>query len=140
MSECENVNLNKIDQLDGNDSICSNSENVSPALDISINSSHKSSDTSYIINSDISDIGQLDGNASFVSTKGTLKNNNRNHKIQPKPDRITSAQYMPVVATYNCRSIFPKLSNLKKIYFGEEYSSCFLLRNLGKKGKQAAPI
>ena len=51
----------------------------------------------------VSNIAQFDGNDSIVSDKQ-----------KRKPDKITSASYMPVVATYNCRSIFPKLGNLKK--------------------------
>ena len=49
--------------------------------------------------------GQLDGNISVNSSITSSVS---------KCDKITSALCMPVVATYNCRSIFPKLGNLKK--------------------------
>ena len=56
-------------------------------------------------NSIISDIGQLDGNVTICSDS-----------VQPnrktvKPDKIQAALRLPTVATYNCRSLFPK--NLK---------------------------
>ena len=31
-----------------------------------------------------------------------------------KPDKITAALSLPTVATYNCRSLFPKVESLKK--------------------------
>ena len=55
----------------------------------------------------ISDIGQLDGNASICSDIPQLNKNG-------KPDKVTAALYLPVVATYNCRSLFPKIRSLKQ--------------------------
>ena len=52
------------------------------------------------VKSEISDIGQLDGNLSISS-------------IQAKTDKITAALSLPTVATYNCRSLFPKIESLK---------------------------
>ena len=65
------------------------------------------------INSDtlnVSNIGQLDGNDTISSESDISSKKTTNHK----QDKITSALYMPAVATYNCRSIFPKLGNLKR--------------------------
>ena len=67
-------------------------------------------DTGSVCNvsaSDISDIGQLDGNTSICSDTPQLNKNG-------KPDKITAALCLPVVATYNCRSLFPKIRSLKK--------------------------
>ena len=52
-------------------------------------------------NPDTSDFVQLDGNMT-VNEKESSK----------MKDKITCAQYLPVVATYNCRSLFPKLDNV----------------------------
>ena len=57
-------------------------------------------------NSIISDIGQLDGNNSVCSDKLQPSND--------KPDKISAALNLPIVATYNCRSLFPKIRSLKK--------------------------
>ena len=57
-------------------------------------------------NSIISDIGQLDGNVSVCSDQSKHSKN--------KPDQITAALNLPIVATYNCRSLFPKIESLKK--------------------------
>ena len=59
----------------------------------------------------MSDIVQLDGNISISSDSDTATVH-----ISNKPDKITSALCMPVVATYNMRSLFPKAGNLKQIY------------------------
>ena len=48
---------------------------------------------------DISNIGQFDGNITITSP--------------PKNDKITAAISLPSVATYNCRSFFPKRKSLK---------------------------
>ena len=59
----------------------------------------------------LSYIAQLDGNDSIVSESEEIP---QITKGRVKQDKLTSAQYLPVVATYNCRSIFPKLGNIKK--------------------------
>ena len=56
----------------------------------------------------ISDIGQLDGNVSICSDQAQPRRNN------VKTDKITAALSLPIVATYNCRSLFPKVKSLKK--------------------------
>ena len=58
----------------------------------------------------MSNIGQFDGNDTIVSESEISSGNS----TRRKPDRLTSALHMPIVATYNLRSIFPKLANLKK--------------------------
>ena len=49
--------------------------------------------------SDISDIVQLDGNISI--------------DVTPKTDKIVTALNLPSVASYNCRSLLPKIRSLK---------------------------
>ena len=49
---------------------------------------------------DISDIGQFDGNVSVCSSSDKI-------------DKITAALSLPTVATYNLRSLFPKIGSLK---------------------------
>ena len=49
---------------------------------------------------DISDIGQFDGNVSVCSSSDII-------------DKITAALSLPIVATYNLRSLFPKIESLK---------------------------
>ena len=71
---------------------------MSPANDISVNSCDNLSVSGDSVNSDISDIGQFDGNVSVPSDK---------------PEKITAALSLPTVATYNCRSLFPKIESLK---------------------------
>ena len=61
---------------------------------------------------DVSHIQQLDGNMSVSS------NESENSLIIPPPaacntDRISSAVHLPTIATYNMRSIFPKIGNVK---------------------------
>ena len=36
----------------------------------------------------------------------------RQHTVRSKPDKITAALSLPTVATYNLRSLFPKIGNL----------------------------
>ena len=48
----------------------------------------------------MSDIGQLDGNVSVCSTN-------------VKTDKFTAALNLPIVATYNLRSLMPKIESLK---------------------------
>ena len=53
---------------------------------------------------DFSDIGQLDGNVTNTSDSS---------QSSKKPDKISAAVNLPTVATYNCRSLFPKVESLK---------------------------
>ena len=49
-------------------------------------------------------IGQLDGNISL----------NNSYKVNKcKVDKFSTALHLPTVATYNCRSLFPKIENFK---------------------------
>ena len=62
----------------------------------------------YKSNSDISDIGgQLDGNVSFNPSQGVKYVKNI------KVDKISAALSLPIIASYNMRSIFPKINNFK---------------------------
>ena len=58
---------------------------------------------------DISDIIQLDGNISISESE-----NNAPAQTGAKCEtRITHAQYLPTIATYNVRSFFPKINNVR---------------------------
>ena len=64
----------------------------------------------------MSNIIQCDGNASIITESESDKIDHPNvilHGVAKKIDKITSALNMPVVATYNMRSLFPKVGNLK---------------------------
>ena len=52
---------------------------------------------------------QLDGNVSVCESESIQPGN----PPRPKMDKISCALNLPAVATYNCRSIFPKLGSLK---------------------------
>ena len=58
----------------------------------------------------VSTIPQCDGNISDVESESDTS-----LIIQPniKPDKITAALDLPAIATYNMRSIWPKLGNVK---------------------------
>ena len=74
----------------------------------SVNSSFQS------INFNISNIEQLDGNASFLTNNKSLS---LSHKPKPRnklrENRATVANYLPVVTVCNTRSLFPKIENFK---------------------------
>ena len=57
----------------------------------------------YESESNISNIGQLDGN---------YTRNSDSDSANKKPDKIIAAICLPTVATYNLRSAFPKIGNL----------------------------
>ena len=60
---------------------------------------------------DISNIGQLDGNLSILSEDSNITP----HPPPPlrvKQDKILTAQHLPTVATYNLRSMVPKVGSL----------------------------
>ena len=63
----------------------------------------------------LSSCAQLDGNVSLCLSESdsTQLGNTPAFRPGPKIDKITCALNLPAVATYNCRSIFPKLGNLK---------------------------
>ena len=60
---------------------------------------------------DMSIIQQLDGNISFSESENSLI-------TSPPPtlhDKISDAAYLPAIASYNMRSLFPKIGNVKMI-------------------------
>ena len=65
------------------------------------------------LSSDISNIVQLDGNVSNLSETTSSPSRNTQHPVNnTKIDKISAALSLPVVATYNLRSLFPKIENL----------------------------
>ena len=70
----------------------------------------------------MSDILQLDGNDSVRHESESVSNRLKT-KIN---DKITGAKCMPVVATYNMRSLFPKIQNLKTDILERNISLAFL--------------
>ena len=86
---------------------------MSPPSDISVNSCDNLSVSGESVNSDISDIGQLDGNVSVGSTN-------------VKTDKFTAALNLPTVATYNLRSLMPKIDSLKTDFFERKIDVGFL--------------
>ena len=79
--------------------------------------------------STISDIGQFDGNDSVCSDivnpigHGVVNTGKGNLK----QDKVNAALSLPTVATYNLRSLCPKIDSLK----GKEYRCWFFNRNMG---------
>ena len=71
---------------------------------------------------DISDIGQLDGNVSVIPDSV---------QSRMKPDKISAALDLPTVATYNCRSLFPKVESLKTDLLERQIDVFFFNRNMG---------
>ena len=79
-----------------------------------------------------SDIVQLDGN-------GTLNESENNFCQIPgniRIDNITRASNLPVIATYNCRSLFPKLNNMKNDIIEREIDLGFLVEIWEKSEKR----
>ena len=82
---------------------------------------------------------QLDGN---ISTDSILQDDDssvleNNPPSAPPPpvqnlDKITAALSLPKVATYNLRSLFPKIGNLTTDILKKRNRSFVLYRNLGK--------
>ena len=66
----------------------------------------ESENQSQCNNSIISDIGQLDGNMSVSEISQAQPN-------RVKCDKIATAIDLPIVASYNCRSLFPKIDSFK---------------------------
>ena len=64
---------------------------------------------------------QLDGNVSILSDSvpnssgfSTTKNNKGEHQNRkPKHDKISTAINLPIIATYNVRSLIPKIQSVK---------------------------
>ena len=73
----------------------------------------------YRSESDLSTIGQLDGNVSQISDLNNSINPQHPHPTTPTPtpvsqkqDKIYAALCLPTVATYNLRSMIPKIGSL----------------------------
>ena len=78
---------------------------------------------------DISDIIQLDGNISISESE-----NNAPAQTGAKCEtRITHAQYLPTIATYNVRSFFPKINNVRTDLIEREISLSFFSEVWQKK-------
>ena len=58
----------------------------------------------------LKEIPQLDGNSSVLSNESeqSIINQSQSYK-----DKISAAVHLPTVATYNMRSLFPKIGNVK---------------------------
>ena len=56
----------------------------------------------------------MDGNVSNISDISVNSHpaEDRQHTVRSEPDKITAALSLPTVATYNLRSLFPKIGNL----------------------------
>ena len=61
-------------------------------------------------NENLYNIDQLDGNTSICSNENVNISNPRNKK---NPKKVTAALNLPIVATYNLRSLMPKVQSLK---------------------------
>jgi hypothetical protein len=69
----------------------------------------------YETESDTSNIGQLDGNItnnSFISDLPCVPPTSNTQCSDRRRDKIVDALNLPTVATYNLRSLFPKVGNL----------------------------
>ena len=64
---------------------------------------------------DTSDIGQLDGNISIDSNLSNPSPTQTQAKAKniPPIDKISASANLPIVTTYNCRSLFPKIESFK---------------------------
>ena len=95
--------------------------------------------------SDISNIGQLDGNQTNISD--IVVNRNINPPISKqqgysynRTDKITAALSLPTVATYNLRSLFPKVGNFTTDMLERQIDCGFLSEiweNVNSKEHQA---
>ena len=81
---------------------------------------------------DISCIGaQLDGNDSLTSS---LYNDSEPvNRVSNKNDRFSCALNLPTLATYNCRSLFPKLGNVSRDILERNIDVAFLCEIWEKK-------
>ena len=68
-----------------------------------VNSPPPSQSTENIVIYENPDIQQYDGNVSIISES---ENN-------PRKDKVTAALNLPIMATYNVRSLFPKICNFR---------------------------
>ena len=85
-----------------------------------------------VLNSDYIDnlkLAQLDGNISMCSSE----NSTAGVTIR---DKATCALNLPSIATYNMRSVFPKISNLKDNILERSIDCAFLVEIWQKKEKK----
>ena len=85
---------------------------------------------------DTSCIGaQLDGNESLISSNDSDidSDNNPVNRVSRKIDKISCALNLPTLATYNCRSLFPKLGNVKTDILERAIDVAFLCEIWEKK-------
>ena len=70
---------------------------------------------------------QLDGNDSICPSPTNSNNNKGSHtKPKNKNDKTTTALFLPVVATYNLRSLIPKIYSLKNDIIERSVDLAFL--------------
>ena len=98
-------------------SVSTNSEQVQPIHAGKLISGDK---VSPLNNS--SNIDQLDGNVSISSTDNFKPHNLAKHKV----DKVTAAEHLPIIATYNVRSLLPKIHSLKNDILERSVSIGFL--------------
>ena len=70
------------------------------------------------------EFNQLDGNVSMCSSESEINDINTANK---RIDKITCALNLPSVATYNCRSFFPKVGNVKTDIIERQIDLSFLV-------------
>jgi hypothetical protein len=86
-----------------------------PPTQCYVNSPPPSKSTEHIVSCENSDIQQYDGNISIFSESENNASNNKG----------TAALNLPIVATYNVRSLFPKVRSFR---------TDMLERNIGPSG------
>ena len=84
-----------------------------------------------------SNILQLDGNISVSSIESESSDQSIAAMHQQAPDKIIAAQFLPTVATYNVRSIFPKLGNIRTDMLERQISVGFFSEVWEKSGKKS---
>ena len=82
---------------------------------------------------DESIIGQLDGNTSVSLSLSESDNLSESGAQDRGKDNIACALNLPCVATYNMRSVFPKISNLKDDILERNIDCAFLVEIWEKK-------
>ena len=75
---------------------------------------------------------QLDGNNTILSNS-TSNDDCSPTRVPHNIDRITCAVNLPTIATYNCRSLFPKLGNIKTDIIERTIDVAFLCEIWEKK-------
>ena len=81
----------------------------------------------------MSNLDQLDGNISFCSSDN-VKNSRPDKPTNMKIDKIAAALSLPIVATYNLRSLMPKIQSLKTDILERSVDLSFL-QEIWEKGE-----